>query len=131
MANAMKREMDSAGRVVYKFGHSVHRGGYLYAHKKKEMMPLKNKEGLRNVLSAIVKKFELIDATIKIYDTIFFLFFTMKPSVKPLDIIESIQKNIGSFAEWTNDYLYTSVYDLQEKNIRKDLRKLGFDYDRG
>jgi len=46
-------------------------------------------------------------------------------------LIDAIQKNINSFAEWDKDYLFTGVYDLQEKYIRKDLKHFGFDYDKG
>ena len=77
-------------RKKYKFSHSAYQGGYLYAHKVANGK-IKNKEGLRNALNAAVKKFELIDSTIKIYDSVFFLFFMPKPSLKPTVLIESIQ----------------------------------------
>ncbi len=128
----MKREIDENGRLLYKFSHSTHQGGYLYAHKTKDGHVIENKEGLRNALSAIVKQFDLIDTTIKIYDGIFFLFFMMKPSVVPQQVIDGIQKNIAPFSEWVDDYVYAGIYDLQERFIREDLRKKwGVDYERG
>ena len=65
---------DRTGRKLYTFSSSVAQGGYLYAHKT-SAGAIVDKEGLRNALSAISKKHELIDVTIKVYDTIFFLFF--------------------------------------------------------
>jgi len=117
-------------RKLYKFNHSICQGGYLYAHKTLNEELIKNKKGLRNLLSATSNKFQLIDVTIKIYDSIFFLFFMEKPSVHPLKVIESIQKHIGSFNKWDKKYICTGVYDLQEEYIRKDLNKFGFDYDK-
>ena len=55
----------------------------------------------------------------------------MKPSLKPIELIETIHKNIGAFGKWDKDYLHNTVYDLQEEYLRKDLEKLGFDYDKG
>ncbi|MBU1854876.1 MAG: hypothetical protein KKF89_04095, partial [Nanoarchaeota archaeon] len=66
----------------------------------------------------------------KIYDSIFFFFFMKKPLVKPLEVIERIQKNLSSFGNWDKDYLHNTVYDLQEEYVKKDLEKLGFDYDK-
>ena len=123
----MKIVIDKNGRKMYKFSHSVHQGGYFYCHKGKVV----NKDGLRNALKAIVAKLTLIDASVKIYDDIFFFFFMMKPLVKPLDIIETIQKNIAGFGEWDKEYLYNTVYDLQEKFLKKDLEKWGYDYEKG
>ena len=117
-------------RKIYRFSSCICQGGYLYAHKIINSK-IQNKEGLRNALNAIAKKFELIDVTIKIYDSIFFLFFMTKPKVKPLELIKKIQNNISSFGPWEKKYLYTMVYDLQEKYLRKDLEKIGFDYDKG
>jgi len=127
----MKKELDKKGRILYKFSSSVSQGGYLYAHKTYSGDIIKNKEGLRNVLYAIANKFELIDVTIKIYDSIFFFFFMMKPSILPIDIINTIQKNIAVFGLWDQDYLYTGVYDLQKEYLIKDLEKWGYDYDKG
>ena len=115
-------------RKTYKFSHSVVQGGYVYAHKIANRK-IENKEGLRNALNEIIKKFKLIDATIKVYDSIFFFFF-MAHNIKPIELINSIQKNISSFGAWDKDYLYGTVYDLQEEYLRKDLSKLGFDYDK-
>lgn len=116
-------------RKTYKFNHSVVQGGYLYAHKTAKGEIIRNKEGLRNALNAIARKFELIDFTVKVYDSIFFFFFMRKPMVKPNELIEKIHKNISNFGVWGKEYLYTTVYDLQEEYLRKDLEKLGFDYD--
>ena len=118
-------------RKTYKFSSSVSQGGYLYAHKTANGEIIKNKEGLINTLNAISKKFELIDVTIKIYDSFFFFFFMMRPRTLPIELIHSIQKNIASFALWAPDYIYAGVYDLQEEYVRKDLEKLGFNYDKG
>lgn len=124
----MKIEIDKDGRRMYKFSHSVAKGGYLYAHKTTGDA-IANQEGLRNALNAIAKKFELIDVTIRVYDTIFFVFFMSKPSLAPQKLIDSIQSNTASFAEWDNDYLWTGVYDLQETYLREYLTKAGYDYD--
>ena len=67
----MKKVIDSDGRILYKFNHSVSKGGSVYINKTGK---IENKEGLRNALDAISKKNGLIDPTIKIYDTIFFFF---------------------------------------------------------
>jgi len=117
-------------RKTYRFNHKVCQGGYLYVHKTANGEIIKNKEGLRNALNAIAIQFKLIDTTIKIYDSIFFLFF-MSRNVKPVELIEKIQKNISNFGFWDKEYLYNTVYDLQEEYVRKDLEKLGFDYDKG
>jgi hypothetical protein len=118
-------------RKLYKFSHSVAQGGYLYAHKTVDGASIENKEGLRNALNAVRKRFELIDATIKVYGTIFFLFFMAKPKAVHAELIETIQNNIAPFGDWSDEYIYTGVYDLQEEYIREYLRKAGFDYDIG
>jgi hypothetical protein len=82
-------------------------------------------------LIAVEKKYNLIDVTIKIYDNLFFFFFMKKPSIKPMDLINTIQKNISCFGSWSKDYLYTSVYDLSEEYIRNFLKESGFDFDNG
>ena len=115
-------------RKTYKFSHSVCQGGYFYSHKSPK---INNKEGLKNVLSAIVKKYGLIDTTIKVYDNIYFLFFMCKPNLKPIDLITSIQKNVEMFAEWDKEYLYNTVYDLDEKYLRNYLKQRGFEYNEG
>ena len=126
----MKIETDKNGRRLYKFSHSVAQGGYLYAHKTANNA-IANKDGLRNALNAIAKKFELIDVSIKVYGNIFFLFFMSKPSLVPQELIDSIQSNTVSFAEWDENYLWTGVYDLQEKYLREYLAKAEYDYDDG
>ena len=127
----MKRENDKNGRLLYKFSSSVSQGGYAYAHKTKAGLIIPNKAGLRNALNALANQYELIDVTIKIYDTLFFLYFMMKPSVGPQRIIDTIQRNLASFSEWAEDYIYSGVYDLQEKHVRNELQKWGFNYEHG
>ncbi|MBI4981176.1 hypothetical protein HZC30_06500 [Candidatus Woesearchaeota archaeon] len=127
----MKKEIDKYGRLVYKFSHSVGRGGDVYIHKTLVGKIIENKQGLRNYLGAISKKHDLIDPTIKIYDTIFFLFFHTPKSLAPAVLIESIGKNLSLFSEWDEKYVWTGVYDLQEKFLRKDLEKWRLDYDEG
>ena len=127
----MKIELDKKGRKLYKFSHSVHQGGYFYCHKTINEEKIENKLGLRNALNAIAVKLNLIDTTIKIYDDVFFFFFMMKPLTKPLNIIETIQKNITGFGEWDKEYLYNTVYDLQEEYLIKYIKKFGFNYDEG
>ena len=126
----MKKTYDKYGRTLYKFSHSVAQGGNLYAHKVSQGI-INNKDGLKNALSAVSIKFKLIDPTIKVYGAIFFFFFHVPKSLAPAALIDSIQKNMQHFGEWDKDYLFTGVYDLQEKYIRKDLEKWGFDYDKG
>jgi len=127
-----KKKLDPI-RKTYKFSSSVFQGGYLYAHRTIKKGHINNKGKLRDTLEKVAKKFELIDITIKIYDSIFFLFFMVKPIIKPIEIIESIQKAISSLEneDWDKEYLYTGVYDLQEDYVKKDLKKLGFNYDKG
>ena len=99
----MKTETDKYGRRTYKFSSCVCQGGYLYAQKTK--VGSINTDGLRNVLTTLTKEYELIDATIKIYEKIFFLFFQMKPSLVPANLINTIQENIGPFGQWNDDYI--------------------------
>ena len=54
-----------------------------------------------------------------------------KPSLVPQELIDSIQKNTASFASWDENYLWTGVYDLQEKYVREYLTKMGYEYDKG
>src|SRR3989344_6680427 len=118
----MKIEIDKNGRKLYKFSHSVAQGGYLYAHRTRDSSVL-NIDGLNVFLENIVKKHSLFDVTIKVYDDIFFLFFMSKLSLKPQDLIDSIQEGIVPFGKWDEDYIWTGVYDLQEKFVRKDLER--------
>ena len=92
---------------------------------------IENKEGLRNALRALSIKYKLIDCTIKVYDNIFLFYFLVPKSLAPATLIGSIHKNIASFGKWAEDYLYTGVYDLQEKFIRRDFEKFELDYDKG
>lgn len=55
----------------------------------------------------------------------------MKPMVEPKKIIETIQKDLNLFGEWHNQFLYNTVYGLEEHNVREFLKKQGFDYDEG
>ena len=126
----MKKTYDKYGRTLYKFSHSVAQGGNLYAHKVKHGF-IKNKDGLKNALNALSIKFKLTDPTAKVYDTIFFFFFHVPKALAPAALIDAIQRNMEFFAEWDKDHIFTGVYDLQEKYIRKDLEKFGFDYDKG
>lgn len=125
----MKIEIDRNGRKIYKFNHSVVQGGYLYAHKSQDI--ISDKTALRNALISIIQKYELIDSTIKVYDKIFFMFCMTKPMVKPADIINNIHTSISPFAKWDEEYIWTTVYDLQEKNVREYLKKCGMSYDEG
>ena len=126
----MKKVYDKYGRTLYKFSSSVAQGGNLYAHKIRQGV-IKNKDGLKNALNAISIKFKLIDPTAKVYDSIFFFFFHVPKSLAPAKLIEVIQRNMQPFGEWDKDYLFIGIYDLQEKYVRKDLEKWGFDYDKG
>jgi len=36
-------------------------------------------------------------------------------AVVPQELIDSVQKNAVSFASWDENYVWTSVYDLQGK----------------
>lgn len=126
----MKTDIDKDGRKLYKFSHSVCQGGFMFANKVLNGN-IKNKEGLKIILNSVALKFESIDVTIKVYDNIFFVFFMTKPSIALGEVIESIQKVIVSFGSWDEEYLFQNVYDLQEKYIRKDLKKIGFNYDNG
>ena len=127
----MKKDIDKDGRIIYKFSSSVSKGGNVYIHKTLSGKIIGNKDGLRNALEVISKRYELIDPIIKIYDTIFFLFFHIPKSLAPAKLIESIGKNISSFGEWSKEYVFTGVYDLQDKFLRKDLEKWGYDYEKG
>ena len=127
----MKISYDKNGRKIYKFNHSICQGGYLYTHKSEENSNINNKEALRAKLNEICTKFELIDATIKIYDNIFFLFFMTKPSLSPLTLITAIQQEIELFGTWEEKYIWAGIYDLQEKYLKEYLYKIGFDYGKG
>ena len=126
----MKKVYDKYGRTLYKFSSSVAQGGNLYAHKVRQGV-IENKDGLKNALNALSIKFKLIDPTSKVYDSIFFFFFHVPKSLAPAKLIEVIQRNMQPFGEWDKDYFFTGVYDLQEKYVRKDLEKWGFDYGKG
>ncbi|MBI3051709.1 hypothetical protein HYY74_04605 [Candidatus Woesearchaeota archaeon] len=65
------------------------------------------------------------------YDTIFLFFFHIPKALAPATLIDSIKKNARPFGEWGEEYLFTGVYDLQEKYLRKDIEKWGLDYDKG
>ena len=121
----MKIDVDKNGRRIYKFSHGVSQGGYMFANKILSEK-IENKEKLREILNEVTKKYELIDVTIKIYDKIFFFFFMMKPSLSQITIIDSIKKEIKTLGNFDEEYLFTNVYDLQEKYVREDLAKFKF-----
>ena len=127
----MKKEIGKDGRILYKFSHTIGKGGDAYIHKTVAGKIIENKIGLRSYLEAISKKHSLIDPTIKIYDTIFFLFFHTPKSLAPALLIKSIGKDLSLFSDWDEKYVWTGVYDLQEKYLRKDLEKWGYDYEKG
>jgi len=127
----MKKEIDKDGRILYKFSHSTAKGGNAYIRKTIINKNIENKQGLRNYLNAISKKYELIDPIIKIYNNILFFFFHVPKSLAPAVLTECIDINISLFADWDEDYIFTGIYDLQDKFLRTDLEKWGFDYDKG
>ena len=126
----MKITNDKYGRRLYKFSHGVSQGGYMFANKILTEK-IENKEKLREILNVIVEKYQLIDVTIKIYDKIFFIFYMMKPSISQGLIIDSIKAEINTLGNFDEEYIFTSVHDLQEKYVREDLKKFKFDYDKG
>ena len=127
----MKKAIDNDERIIYKYSHSVSKGGNVYINKTVIGKHIDNKEGLRNVLVAISRKDDLVDVTIKIYDDVFFLFFHLPRSLALAMLIENIRKNIKDFADWDKEYVFAGVYDLQERYIREDLKRFGVDYDEG
>ncbi len=127
----VKKTFDKNGRTLYKFAHSVAQGGNCYLHRTSNDSRIENKEGLRSALNAVAIKYKLIDPTVKVYDTLFFFFFHLPKTLAPLTLIGSIQKNISSFGEWDEDYLFTGVYDLTESYLREHLKKLRYEYDEG
>ena len=124
----MKIEKDRNGRRLYKFGSCVMQGGFMYAHNTKDGLAIEGKEKLNDALLSIAKEFELVDVTVKVYDSIFFLFFMSKPSIAPQKIIDAIQNNIVDFSDWAEDYVCTGVDSLEEGHVREELKKWGFDY---
>ncbi|MFH1210254.1 MAG: hypothetical protein V1663_05720 [archaeon] len=127
----MKKEIDNDGRILYKFSHSIAKGGNAYIHKTLPGRIIENKQELRNALNAISREYNLIDPTIKIYDNIFFFFFHIPKSLAPVVLIESIAEKILHFSEWDSDYIFIGVYDLQDNFLRKDLERWGYDYEKG
>ena len=117
-------------RKTYKFSSGIYQGGFLYVHRTDFGSKITNKEELRNKLKLIAEKMKLIDVTIKIYDTTLFFFFTTS-SIAPIEVVYVIQKRIAYFAEWDKEYIFSSVYDLQEEYVRKDLERFGFKYNDG
>ncbi len=104
---------------TYKFSHSVGTGGSVYIQRGK----IKNKKALENALSSIVRKYGLADATIKVYKDILFLFFAVKPTIVPTELISCIKKNIEEFGEWDEKYVYTTVEDVSKEYIETFLRE--------
>lgn len=127
----MKKMIDKDGRIMYKSSHSVVKGGVAYIHKTSPGNIIENKHGLRNMLISLSRKHKIIDTTINIYDDIFFIFFHTPKSLAPSKLIQIIQNNISSFGTWDDKYVFTSVHDLHENFLRKDLESYGFDYDMG
>lgn len=127
----MKRVIDTDGRILYKSSHSTAKGGNVYVNKTTQGHAIENKARLRDVLNEISMRFDLIDPTIKIYDHIFFLFFHLPKSLAPQKLIDAIQQSIAALGEWDEDYVFTGVYDLQERYLREDLKKWGYDYETG
>src|SRR3989338_4421610 len=108
----MKKTIDTDGRILYKFGHSTAKGGNVYIRKTYPGKIIAHKQGLRNCLNAISKKFSLIDSTIKIYEDIFFFFFHIPKSLAPAILLDSIDNNIPIFAEWDEKSIFIGVDDL-------------------
>jgi hypothetical protein len=127
----MKRRIGKDGRITYVYSHSVSKGGNVYLQKTINQEIIKNKEGLRSVLQAIVRKYQLIDANIKIYDEVFFFFFHLPKGVSAGNIIDTIQQNIVNKERWDEEYVFTGVYDLQEHHVKEYLEKHGFEYEEG
>jgi hypothetical protein len=109
---------------TYKFSHSVCQGGFVYIHKSDKN--ISNKIGLRNYLEAIIIKHGLFDVNIRIYDNVFFLFFAMKPSMSPNQIIETIQKQLSKFGEFDSEFIFNGCSDISEEFIVKELDNWGF-----
>jgi len=63
LVKKMKTEIGKDGRKIYRFSSYVSQGSFVYAHKTKEGEKIANKEGVRNALTALAKRFELIDVT--------------------------------------------------------------------
>ena len=118
-------------RKTYRFSSSACEGGYLYIHKTADGEQIADKDGLRRALVLTGEQLGLIDVTVKIYNSLFFFFFMMKNNVKPITVIECIQEEINKFGKWHDGEFFGTAYDLQEAYIRRDLEKLGFDYDKG
>lgn len=117
-------------RKLYKHSHSASAGGWIFAQRLKNGK-IENKEGLRNGLNNVIKILNLIDATTKIYDNIFFLFFATKPTLATTQAIDEIQKNIAGIADWDSEYLFDGVYDVQEEYLKKYLARTGLDFEKG
>ena len=112
-------------RKLYKFSHSISQGGIVYAHHG----AFENKFGLRNALIALTKKIGLLDPTVKVYDTLFFIFFVTKPQHVPTKIIEEIHRVIEPFGKFSEQYLFNGIYDVQEEYLKKFLAKQGFEWE--
>lgn len=86
---------------------------------------------MRSRLNEACKKLNLFDATAKIYDNVFFLFFAMKPTFTAAQAIEEIQKNTVGIADWDSEYFFDGIYDVQEEYLKKYLAKTGLDFEKG
>ena len=69
---------------------------------------------------------DLLDPTVKVYNNIIFVFFATKPTHVPKIIIKAIQKVITPFGEFSEEYLYNGMYDVQVAYLKIFLRKQGF-----
>ena len=103
--------------------------GRLYAPRS--IAPISDKPALRQALQSVAQQLRLRDPTVKVYNTIFFLFCMLPHTLSPAKLIESVQQAAAPFAQWDKEYLFTAIEDTQEPYIRRDLQKLGFAYDEG
>jgi len=94
-------------RKFYKRSHSASAGGCAFAQRVKRGK-IENKKELRIRLNEAGKKLNLIDATIKIYDNIFFLFFAMKPALAAAQAIDEIQKSTAGIADRISMHIFSS-----------------------
>lgn len=126
----MKITIDKRGRKLYKFSHSACQGGFMFSNKVLSGS-IVHKDEFRYDLEKVRDELELIDVTIKIYNDTFFIFLMMKPSISIQIIIDKINEVSSKYGNFSKDYFWSNVYDLQEQYIKQDLEKLGFNYDEG
>ncbi|OIO66048.1 hypothetical protein AUJ68_01490 [Candidatus Woesearchaeota archaeon CG1_02_57_44] len=126
----MRKEIDKQGRTLYIFHRGVAQGGNVYVHKTKGES-IKERDRLRNALNKQAAELDLIDTTIKVYNTIIFIFFHMPKKLSQLELENSIQETIKPFGNWDEENAFMAIYDPQERFIRKDLERWGCNYDDG